>query len=446
MEFTKKFKTVLEKATTSPIKERIIKAQTINPKRFQSFSLNTLLHDEFPNEVNLLTDGINTASKSLLLSIWMRSISVAPISNTKTNVKLWTLIFDKLNALLKLMYPNGNTFLSVTSEFRTALKNTIGSNWIFALSFEKLGIGHEQATLRREEYKNAVNDKCADRSLLQPIYTNDVFNAIQFGISSNIVVDKVIAVMLATGSRFIEVLAVSTYLTGPEPYLIRIKDIAKLSESIELQRPLVLLNSTQVIDAVHYIRSHLDLTGDHKSIASRYIERTNKRIDTVFPAIKGMTSHKLRYIAAATAYILYGQGQSESLFIQRYFGHRDPQTTRTYQCIRVERSDPVEDLPEREHGVHVQSDNEEQPGRDPPPTSPTRRIEDAPVLGLPYSQFANPKNRGGQSQSIRMNMLHNLMLASAQDGVRISIRDLKNVYGYGSKTVSEYFKLYPKTE
>ena len=99
---------------------------------------------------------------------------------------------------------------------------------------------------------------------MQPIYAEDILEAIQKLKNSNDPYEQSLAVLLATGSRSIELFKVSKYyeIKG-DPQRITVKGLAKDKGKNELgnvvlTRNLVGLTRQEVVELVHEIRDELD--------------------------------------------------------------------------------------------------------------------------------------------------------------------------------------------
>lgn len=297
-------------------------------------------------------------AKRALFNIWESVIEKAAKPKDIGSIsRIWIRLYQALDPIIKALYPNENTSEGVFVQFRKPIRKRYGDkSQIYIKSTHLLGVSRERALERREENQNRVAAKGMQRKNLPTYYDDEIYSVIDKCINSSNPHDRIIAVMLCTGSRYIEVLKVSTYTTnGNQSDYIKIKGIAKDRSGAGYEnkiviRPLIHINSNQVIEAVEYIRSTLkikefitELKNENPKIdneqinykiTGKYNSSTNKRLKVYFKQ-PGTTTHRMRYIASRLAYLLFGESAVENTWIQAYLGHQSGEVSRTYQNINV---------------------------------------------------------------------------------------------------------------
>ena len=436
-----KFTSLINKISKSKIQgeSKTCKKTIISP------TLNEILGEEYPTY-----SGIQS-SKALLMKIWKDIIANAARGREGGISRTWIRLFEAVDKVIKALFQNENTMENVCTEFRKVIRQKYGDNdQIYIKSTHILGVSRERAIERRENYQNKVAEKGLNRRNLTPIYDDEIYAAIDAGINSSDPLEKTIAVMLNTGSRSIEVMKVSTYSEVKDnSSFINIKGIAKDRskkgyENKVILRPLINLNADEVINAVEYIRKHLDLEGTNDEISQRYNQTLNKRMKKLFANHPELTAHKCRYIAGQMAFLLYGKGGTENTYLQQYLGHEDSSTTRTYQSINVKLRHEVE-IPDdiklkiskliHDDEKNIQDHKEIQ--------SAINEIKAKKIKikqsNVPYPEYINPKTHLGDAQKIQNLTL--LMKTAKKDGIIYNQKQLKKLYGYGSNILSLFWQL-----
>jgi hypothetical protein len=421
------------------------------------------------------------SSKVMLLRVWSEVIGKAARPRNDASIsRTYIRLFEALDPVVKRMYPNENTAETVFVEFRKPVRERFGDgSEVYKQSTYLLGVSRERAIERREEYANRVAQKGLTRRDLKPIYDDEVYRAIDEGFASVDPLENVIAVMLATSSRFIEVLKVSNYSVvsqkAEEPYeikpaglgeFIRIQGIAKDRanrgyENKVVIRGLVRLSAKQVIDKVKHIRESLNVTGTNSEVSGRYNSTANKKVKRLFPDHPGLTTHKMRYISANMAYLLYGAGGVENTFIQQHLGHEDGSVSRTYQSINLRlRSapDPVSgsnridaqfselkgDFGEFkvnnavEHESIREQIDEKVPVGESGPKKRNQRSAYASITKADYAGLVNPPQRTTQEKKFKL--LDSIFYKYKRRNILPKQNDLKKHYKFGSNTITEYYK------
>lgn len=323
------------------VDEAKIKSEVEAQKIKNSQTLNKALRKEY----TLFKD---KSSKKLLSRIWSFTLASTAKPREGTISRIWIRLYKSLDRIIKALYENENTMESVCTEFRKVVRAKFGDNSeIYKQSIYNMGVTQQRSKERKEEYSAKVKVRNASRATLQPIYVEDVLTAIEKLKRSNDPYEQSLAVLLATGSRSIELFKVSKYYeVKDDESTITVKGIAKDKgkndlKNVVLTRNLVGLTGEEVVDLVHEIRDELDLKGSNAKISNATNTALNKafqkNIQPLAPDFQ-MTSHKCRYIAGNVSYLLYGKPKKipyES-YLQEQYGHLSGESTKSYLGINVQ--------------------------------------------------------------------------------------------------------------
>ena len=335
----------------------------------------------------------NKSLKNIILELWNDVVYEGSYPNKK-----WDELFKKTDTFIKALYSNENTSEKIFTLLRKPIKEMYGdTSEIYKKSVYDMGISQARSLQKKKEYQEKVATTGMQRTELTEYKTEDIYRLIDENIKALTPLKRVFAVMLATGSRFIEVLTSDFSKVKGEPLKIKINNLAKGNKSIV--RPLIRINSTKVINAIKSIRENLDLSGDRVSISDRYNSQTNKLLKQIDPALK---THTLRKLAGNIAYQLYGNNANPTIWIASYFGHSNPSTTLTYENVNV-----------------AKDENE--------------------VQTVDYPQFLNKKKRNWENE--RLQLLTEFYRFMKSNNINIPYKDIKKDYGYSSRTISKFKKL-----
>lgn len=294
-----------------------------------------------------------TTSKALLFKIWDKIIEKAAIPRKETAGKAWIKLFKAMDEKIKALYSNENTSESIFTQLRKVLRKKYGDDSeIYKQSIYNMGISQARSRERKEEYAAKVKERNTERGQKQPLFVEDILAIIQRLKKSNNPYEQALAVLLATGSRSVELFKISKYHEVKEdPEAIDIEGISKDNGNrgyadITVRRPLVGLLSHEVVGLVDNIRKKLNLTGPNVKISSATNTVLNKAfkiwIQPLAPEFK-MTAHKCRYIYGNVAYLLYGKPQKipyES-FVQTVLTHSSGESTKSYLGINIQFKEKV---------------------------------------------------------------------------------------------------------
>lgn len=334
---------------------------------------------------------------SILMALWHDYI----IDKTEDQIME---TYPHVQTILTSLFPNKNSLHKRSIDWRKPVGERFGRySKVYRQAIYDLGITSEESLQRRQDYTNMVRERLQDRH--EVISEKRVYEIIDMCSDSIEYQHQIIAVMLATGSRLIEVLKVSKYL--PLGRQIVIEGLAKTSQLEIVTRPLIRLTSDRVIEMVEYIRSFYDFASMSEPLANSLVNGTlNNVIESLIPEC---TSHKLRYIWAALAWELYGGNTPQQEWVREMFAHKSADTTTTYLLYKI-------------------TLNHEERRKEPPPS-------DKPPY---YMECGNFKYR----QLLNDEKIARLRLLESR-GIRIT-RKILPKYGYSEKFYSVWLDRHKK--
>lgn len=286
----------------------------------------------------------------LLFKLYLDSIKTS-----KNLIKL----FPNLKRLAETIYPKMNTRRGYYGKLRVLIKAKFGKeDPIYEKTFTDLSITKKEAGELTKQANLKVKKKNENQD---EVDVSNVLKTLFKTYNSKSILDQIITVQLATGSRLIEVLKVSEYRRATDAeinkvkagfknvdYYIAIDGLAKAALKKDgtgktfIVKPLVVLNPEQLIELVENIRSEL---GDFRNIGNTKLTATwntqvNTNIRTYFPNASG--SHFLRKIYGIYAYKAFAKNNTSlNAFLNNVLGHADDgiSTSLNYSTIRLTRPD-----------------------------------------------------------------------------------------------------------
>ena len=305
-------------------------------------------------------------SRTNLLDIWTMEVP----SMLGKEVEEWVVLLDILQVVLKLNFPNENSFNATVSKFRKPLRAS-GVDAIYKKSLIHLGRSQKESVAQKKKYKDSVTERNENRGSFPVIYVEDVIEKITALIESEDIYENAVAVMLATQSRAVELFKVSEYSIFEDLDHIKITGLAKGSPDAVITKKLVGLNSYQVIKGINKIRSLFDFkilsNEDVLSVTNASLNKAFKaHIHPLFSGqdeeyLKGVTCHKTRYIGAYVSYLLYGKPTNipEVVYTRSILGHVSADSTLSYLGINVQfKTDAIKDAPEHIKKIIEELQNE----------------------------------------------------------------------------------------
>jgi hypothetical protein len=390
---------------------------------------------------------LKRTSAATMLCLWEDEITLSSNDKLQTYVK----IFELLQPFLQKFYLTEGGLAVGATTWRKPLKAKFGEkNDIYIQSVHMLGLSQDRAAARRDEYTSKVLSKVSNREATK--YTKDfILSVIEDAASSANPIKNLVAVMLATGSRVVEVLKVSTYEKSPDTNdCIKVIGVAKDQEEKrtgkpkEIIRPLIGLNVDKTLELISAIRKMRDFESlDNHEVSQSITSSLNKTVSDYFDILDILTvdastvgnkttPHKLRYIWVSLAYQLHGGVTPEQEWIRSMLGHTSGDTSLIYTQIIVS-LDPIEGVP-----VATFSDCQDLASKVPNSMEREVKIE----AQVRYPQFMNPvRIRLGYDKQLEM--IQELDRAYDGDGIVMKQLDAKK-HRFGSKVVTSYWKVRPE--
>lgn len=386
-----------------------IKAEIYGKIIKNSISLNKALKKEYP-----AFSKDKASSKALLLKIW--NFTIAQTTQAKISAT-WLKLFKSLDRILKTLFQNENTLEIVCTEFRKNIKLKFGnSSEIYKQSIYNLGVSQERSQQRKQEYVAKVKERNNERGKLQLINADDIIAIIEKLKNSTDPYEKSLAVLLATGSRSVELFKISEYsiVEGNENRII-VRKIAKDRKQTDviIKRPLVGLTNLEVVKLVDEIRNELKLDNlTNQKITSRTNTPLNKAFaEWIQPLITGfkISSHKTRYIYAQIAYILYGKPAKipEESYINEILAHASANSTKSYLGINIQFKD---------------------------------RVKPPPIKDIELDQFSNSHRRTMNAEK-KIQAVIEALKALKEKNIKLTQRELRAQLNYGGNIMSAAYKL-----
>jgi hypothetical protein len=441
-------------------KKKLIQVEippTHESKFRSSNALTNLILQFYPNAE------IKRTSAATLLQVWTDEVKETRNSNLRT----YGQIYHLLQPLLEKFYVTESGLSSTATAWRKPIREKFGdASEIYKQSIHVLGISRERSLARRKEYTEGIRENVRKRGVVK--YTQEmILFVIDDAAASTNPIKNIVAVLLATGSRLIEVVKVSTYESVPnKPNLIKVIGVAKDREvkktniQKEIIRPLVRLQSDKVLELISRIRDLRDFnsmsneraSGSVNSQVNTVIADYFKDVDNEHPDSIPTTAHKLRYIWASLAFQLYGGSTPEQEWVRSMLGHDSSETSLTYTqlVVQVDSSHKLTDANSLKTMIgELEIDakkNELEHQEIKAELSEVRSelnkgIEHAQQGVLDFPQFANPlRVRIGRDEQLEL--LMGLDRAFDKSGLRMVQKDAKR-HRFGSTVISAYWKERP---
>ena len=431
------------------------------PPRFKVSKIMDDLCDAYFRDLDLQEDGRNHVSANSLLAAWTFAIQNGP---NQANLAKFKRLFGLLQPFLELFYPNRRSLATYAVEWRKPIKEKYGTkSEVYKQSIYILGISQEESIKMKEDYKESVREKVRGRG--EPQFTmQQVYDAIDLTANSTDPIDNIIAIMLACGSRMVEVLKISDYSVPKSSSSsedvkveqIKIYKLAKLrganddetAEGIDyvtVIRPLLRISADQLVGLVENVRSAYDFQAmSNKTATQKVNAAVNKVMKTLFSI--PITGHKCRYLWASLAWQLYGKSVPQAEWVREMYRHASADTTLAYLAyeVAIPKFHVPEELRARVGGLEVDTVNlkEEQKQLKEEVKNVeqelNKQITEASLVDLRFPELANTK-RLRLSSAAKLERLRKLDQKYHDVGVRMTQKMAKK-YNYGSSVISTYWR------
>ena len=250
------------------------------------------------------------------------------VQNEKTDEKQILEALPDVQRALLVLYPNKETLHVNSIKWRSPIAARFGKKTeMHRQSIYELGLTREESLARRENYTKKIREQARNRRVT---FTKaQIFAAIETRANSVDFGSNVLAICLATGARVVEALKVTKFEPSPlgDNY-IRINGVAKSKTHKIIDRPILYLNSTQLLELIARTRKYKNfakMTNDEVKEAA--IIKVNKAMRALFP---DLTAHKSRYIWASLAWRLNAEHIPQQEWVREMLGHETADVSLTY--------------------------------------------------------------------------------------------------------------------
>lgn len=308
--------------------------------------INKLLKNDLPILINMVSVKklpIKITSKTTIKSITddildyvYNTYSVDDIRKTFKPVKTIT---DK-------QIENDNVKTNRYTHLRTILKKRFGKDSDIVKEHKSEGMTQKEFNDRKKQLDKNRNQKLRNKETIQQDNIDDIIDQL---IQSDNLYDKIALIQLVIGSRFIEVVRVSTYKKSKNNNTIRVEGVAKKrneEDELELVRPIYRLKSKDIIELVDTIRNRLlmkypnidDLSND--DLTKKLINSINYRIKKWgIPGVQ--SSHDLRRVYVNIVYKNLPPSErrrtDKGVFIRDTLGHENMMSAPSYQTLKIDK-------------------------------------------------------------------------------------------------------------
>jgi hypothetical protein len=263
------------------------------------------------------------------------------------NSKQFEEFSKEADKLMRAQTPNLRGYIKRVAKLRVILSQTLGKN-------NKLYKWHvENAGPTKEEYSAANNKMKENREVrlsnVTKVTLNQVQDMMNHFLSSNDLLDKVLAIQLASGARTIEALKVSHFekvsyfRDGMDSgHMIRVIGLAKSKSKYkdELIRPLLFINTKDFLTLVKRVREGLEKQYQLSSLSDTQINDmfSNQLIKRVRRLkIKGIKSaHDMRKLYAAATH--EDDDVDSTKHVKDVLGQKSYDSAMSYVNIKVTRT------------------------------------------------------------------------------------------------------------
>lgn len=244
-------------------------------------------------------------------------------------------LFKETTPIIQALYPNKNSSETLFSKLRKCVKDRYGEeSQIYTLSVNNMGLSKQEKKERSDIYAAKVAERNERRGEMEPVYVDDILSIVDRFKTDRDPFKRMVAVLIATGLRGIEVFKVSIVKKVSESE-IEVSEMAKRGNGKKAIRPVIGMTADEAIEGIKFIRDNLNTSGDNEAIESRLNQPLNQMFKKI---VSGMTSQKGRYLYGNITFKLYGEPKKipyES-YIGKVLGHDSAQSTRSYLAINLE--------------------------------------------------------------------------------------------------------------
>lgn len=359
----------------------------------------------------------------------------------------------RVRAILNDQTENVNVLSNRFQKLRKILKQRFGEQSAIVKKHSKEGMTYDQFTEKQTTALERRDDRLQNRAQFDEKDIREIINRFS---ASDSVYDNLIALQLATGSRFVEVAKTATFARVPNnPEFIKITGLAKSKESKKsIVRKLFGLDIEETMELFKAVRKDLQKiypaiqNMDNDEVDKKILNNVNRRLKLL--NIDGLkSSHGLRKLFANISYFDLPEETRDKTdrhaFIQRSLGHRRIETSASYANVKIKRA---VNLPNREAVERKIAEIDAKDGaQDRSIAKLEERAQVEPEEKYIAPRFVEVNNKDGNMVRIDLQIppqrgnavqrLRNIIEQLFEKRVIITEKLLKNTFRFGSKTLAE---------
>ena len=418
----------------------ILEFNNISPYYKMDSILTVLEHNTLPDIIEYVEEnhrGITLSSKSTIASITQALLKdTYENSSERQIVATMSRVKDIINNQTESLNQKAKRF----SELRQILKKRFGEDSKIVKKHQRLGMTLEQHKAKEKVAKENRKERLEDRV---QITDKEAIEILHRHSASDDVFDNLIALQLATGSRFIEATRLSAFKPSKREGWIKIVGIAKKpnDEVVTMERPILGLDLDELLEIVKRVRKELKQkypkfeSLDNDDLTKLLVNRVNTRIKKL--GIEGVnSSHMLRKLYGNLTYKLLSQDERRKMdshqWLQNILGHTSINTSASYANVKINKGgNKIVNAEEIERKFDEVDRKDEKQDRDI--ESLGQKIESIkPVEQKKIKQAGGATPKAGSAVERAKQVMDELH----KKGINITEKLLKTEYHIGSKTIT----------
>jgi hypothetical protein len=202
----------------------------------------------------------------------------------------------------------------------------------------KQGLTREEAVLRQQEMDEARVKRLGDKKQTD---STSILNSIKELQQNESVYDQLIALQLASGTRFIELIK-STFKPGTKENEIIVQDLAKKQKGTS-ERPVIGMSVSVFLMLLEQVREKLasqyDVSVDNKTITTTITPPVNRKIKSLELGDHIKSTNDLRKIYSEMAWMTLPEEMRDTMdkdaYTQKLFVHERIDTAKSYANVHV---------------------------------------------------------------------------------------------------------------
>lgn len=345
-------------------------------------------------------------------------------------------LLHALDKLIPVLLRGKESQITYFSKIRSIIRNKYGAD-SREYRKSKTEMYSEETKRRNREYIEKVARNAGDVSLISKEDYVDLFKKVY---KSDNIYDLIIAAIMASGSRFIEIMNIANYMRDPsnENYVIQ-TGIAKAAEGdkMKIKKPILFIKVSKFLHIMDKIRGEFDekIAGkSNEEITSAFNGNVNRRLQEITDGKLGqITTHKLRAAYGSMAYEEYGN-EKETLhkFLSRVLGHNKHNitTAASYANTKVISGKGAELEDDKKNEIEEKEEDKEK-------AKLVARIKELEEITKSLLGGKVEEKSRDEAKNI---IIHNASKEIRESGKRVTYSALRQKTGYGSSTIANYMK------